>query len=49
MCLELADRIGAEHATVVGASHEIQFTGSPLNDLLAQLWHRSFETIGSDQ
>jgi hypothetical protein len=43
MCLELADRIGAEHATVEGAGHEIQFTGQPLNELLADLWHRSFD------
>jgi pimeloyl-ACP methyl ester carboxylesterase len=41
MCLDLADRIGAEHATVEGAGHEIQFTGQPLNELLAELWHRA--------
>jgi len=39
-CLDLADRIGAEHATVEGAGHEIQFTGRPLNELLAELRHR---------
>lgn len=41
MCLDLADRIGAEHATVEGAGHEVQFTGEPLNELLADLWRRS--------
>jgi pimeloyl-ACP methyl ester carboxylesterase len=40
MCLDLADRIGAEHATVQGAGHEIQFTGRPLNELLGDLWQR---------
>jgi pimeloyl-ACP methyl ester carboxylesterase len=40
MCLDLADRIGAEHATVEGAGHEIQFTGQPLNELLADFWNR---------
>jgi pimeloyl-ACP methyl ester carboxylesterase len=42
MCRDLADRIGAERATVAGAGHEIQFTGHPLNDLLTKLWHPSF-------
>jgi hypothetical protein len=41
MCLDLADRIGADHATVEGAGHEIQFTGQPLNELLAGLWARA--------
>jgi pimeloyl-ACP methyl ester carboxylesterase len=45
MCLDLADRIGAEHATMEGAGHEIQFTGQPLNELLTDLWHRAFDPI----
>ncbi|MET0909803.1 MAG: alpha/beta fold hydrolase, partial [Ilumatobacteraceae bacterium] len=43
MCLDLADRIGAEHAAVEGAGHEIQFTGQPLNELLADLWQRALD------
>ena len=43
MCLDLADRIGAEHATVAGAGHEIQFTGQPLNAQLADFWQRAFD------
>jgi pimeloyl-ACP methyl ester carboxylesterase len=43
MCLDLARRIGAEHATVEGAGHEIQFTGQPLNELLAEFWRRAVE------
>lgn len=45
MCLDLAERIGAEHATVKGAGHEIQFTGPPLNELLTELWHRAFDPM----
>jgi pimeloyl-ACP methyl ester carboxylesterase len=41
MCMDLADRIGAEHATVEGAGHEVQFTGQPANALLADLWRRA--------
>ena len=41
MCLDLADRIGADSAVVEGAGHEIQFTGQPLNELLAGLWRRT--------
>jgi pimeloyl-ACP methyl ester carboxylesterase len=40
MCRELADRIGAEHAVIEGAGHEIQFTGTPLNERLLALWQR---------
>ena len=43
MCLDLADRIGAEHAAVEGAGHEVQFTGQPLNELLAGFWQRAFD------
>lgn len=35
---DLAERIGAARAVVAGAGHEIQFTGTPLNDLLRALW-----------
>ena len=38
MCLDLADRIGADSAVVEGAGHEIQFTGRPLNEILGRLW-----------
>ena len=41
MCLDLANRIGAESAVVEGAGHEIQFTGSPLNEILGRLWRRT--------
>lgn len=41
MCLDLADRIGADSAVIEGAGHEIQLTGSPLNELLADLWRRT--------
>jgi pimeloyl-ACP methyl ester carboxylesterase len=40
MCRDLADRIGADHAEVAGAGHEIQFTGAPINELLVELWSR---------
>jgi hypothetical protein len=38
MCSALAGHIGGSLATVEGAGHEIQFTGQPINDLLADLW-----------
>jgi pimeloyl-ACP methyl ester carboxylesterase len=41
MCLDLANRIGADSAVVEGAGHEIQFTGQPLNQLLGDLWRRT--------
>jgi pimeloyl-ACP methyl ester carboxylesterase len=41
MCLDLANRIGADSAVVEGAGHEIQFTGQPLNELLGDLWRRT--------
>lgn len=41
MCVDLAERIGADAAIVQGAGHEIQFTGQALNDLLARLWRRT--------
>jgi pimeloyl-ACP methyl ester carboxylesterase len=40
MCAALAERIGADHVVIEGAGHEIQFTGPPLNDRLAELWNR---------
>jgi pimeloyl-ACP methyl ester carboxylesterase len=39
MCASLARRIGASQAVVVGAGHEIQFTGDPINKALQSLWH----------
>ena len=47
MCLDLAHRIGADHAVVEGAGHEIQFTGQPLNDLLCELWLRAADPSAS--
>jgi pimeloyl-ACP methyl ester carboxylesterase len=38
MCRSLARQIDGSSATVIGAGHEIQFTGQPLNDLLVDLW-----------
>ena len=35
---DLAGRIGASHAVIAGAGHEIQFTGGPLDDALRTLW-----------
>jgi hypothetical protein len=46
MCLDLADRISAEHTTVTGAGHEVQFVGQPLNELLAEFWHRATDLHG---
>ena len=34
----LARRIGAARTVVAGAGHEIQFTGTPLNEALLSLW-----------
>jgi pimeloyl-ACP methyl ester carboxylesterase len=42
MCRDLATRIGADLAVVTGAGHEVQFVGAPLNDLLVDLWSRSW-------
>jgi pimeloyl-ACP methyl ester carboxylesterase len=42
ICDDLADRLGAERAVVIGAGHEIQFAGEPINDLLLRVW-RSIE------
>jgi len=38
MCDDLAERIGASRAVVAGAGHEIQFTGTPINDTLLTHW-----------
>ena len=38
ICDDLAERIGAARAVVAGAGHEIQFTGTPINDALLALW-----------
>ena len=40
MCDELARHIGASHAVVEGAGHEIQFTGAPINEAMLALWRR---------
>ncbi len=41
ICDDLAERIGASRAVVEGAGHEIQFTGTPLNEMLLALWRSS--------
>ncbi len=38
ICDDLATRIGAARETVVGAGHEIQFTGGPINHRLLTHW-----------
>jgi pimeloyl-ACP methyl ester carboxylesterase len=38
ICDDLSERIGASRAVVPGAGHEIQFTGTPINDALLALW-----------
>jgi hypothetical protein len=38
ICDDLAERIGASRLAVVGAGHEVQFTGPPLNEALLSLW-----------
>ncbi len=38
ICDQLAEEINACHAQVIGAGHEIQFTGPPVNQLLLDLW-----------
>lgn len=38
VCDELAEQLDASRAAVEGAGHEIQFTGTPINDLLLDLW-----------
>jgi pimeloyl-ACP methyl ester carboxylesterase len=38
ICDDLAERIGASRASVTGAGHEIQFTGTAINDTLLALW-----------
>src|SRR4029450_10210589 len=38
ICDDLAERIGASRAVVAGAGHEIQFTGTPINEALLSLW-----------
>jgi pimeloyl-ACP methyl ester carboxylesterase len=39
ICDDLAARIGASRTIIVGAGHEIQFTGESLNEALLTLWH----------
>lgn len=38
ICDDLAGRIGASRAVLEGAGHEVQFIGTPLNQLLLDLW-----------
>jgi pimeloyl-ACP methyl ester carboxylesterase len=38
ICDDLAERIGAPRAVLTGARHEVQFTGTALNEALLDLW-----------
>jgi pimeloyl-ACP methyl ester carboxylesterase len=38
ICDDLSERMGASRAVVAGAGHEIQFTGTPINEALLALW-----------
>ena len=38
ICDDVARQIGAERAVAVGAGHEVQFSGQPINQLLLELW-----------
>ena len=38
ICDDMAERIGASRAVVEGAGHEIQFTGTPINETMLALW-----------
>jgi pimeloyl-ACP methyl ester carboxylesterase len=44
ICDDLAEQIGASRAVIEGAGHEIQFTGSPLNEALLNVWRHAAET-----
>ena len=44
ICDDLAEQIGAAREVIEGAGHEIQFTGSPLNEALLKLWRQAAET-----
>ena len=48
ICDDLARRIGAARREIAGAGHEIQFTGSPINDALLALWRRTSATTRVD-
>jgi pimeloyl-ACP methyl ester carboxylesterase len=41
ICDDLAERIGASRAVVEGAGHEIQFTGTPINETMLALWRKN--------
>jgi pimeloyl-ACP methyl ester carboxylesterase len=47
ICDDLAERIGASRAVVEGAGHEIQFTGTPLNEALLALWRSASSSSAS--
>ena len=46
ICDDLAERIGASRTVVEGAGHEIQLTGTPLNEALLALW-RNHSVVSS--
>jgi pimeloyl-ACP methyl ester carboxylesterase len=41
ICDDVARKIGASRAVVSGAGHEVQFTGTPINEALLKLWQGS--------
>jgi pimeloyl-ACP methyl ester carboxylesterase len=47
VCDDLAERIGASRAEIAGAGHEIQFTGTPLNEALLTLWRTNASSPAS--
>ena len=47
ICDDLAERIGASRAVLEGAGHEIQFTGTPLNEALLALWRTDSSSSAS--
>jgi hypothetical protein len=38
ICDDVAEKIGASRMVVVGAGHEIQFAGAPINEALLTVW-----------
>ena len=47
ICDDLAEQIGGFRITIVGAGHEVQFTGPPINEALLALWQRSAPPVAA--
>ncbi len=47
ICDDMAERIGASRIVVEGAGHEVQFTGTPLNQALLTLWRTGLSSSAS--